>query len=154
LPESHVNGQRVTGSNRTFAQSALRFNGSLVDEHAAAPKPIIGFFALNLCRIKSETLSPEQAKKPPRDVSGVRLGRLARAKEFKGRGVGEILLIAAMEKFIEIFNIAGGIGLFVDAKDQKAKEFYEKFGFVSLPSNASELFLPIKTIQQALARKS
>jgi hypothetical protein len=35
-----------------------------------------------------------------------------------------------MKKFTEIFNTAGGIGLFVDAKNQKA--FYEHFGFVSL----------------------
>ncbi|HEV2330995.1 MAG TPA: GNAT family N-acetyltransferase [Verrucomicrobiae bacterium] len=139
---------------RQHAERGISRTFVLVDENAAAPKPVIGFFALNLCQVKSEMLSPEQAKKLPRDVSAVRLGRLARAKEFKGQGVGEILLIAAMEKFIEIFKIAGGIGLFVDAKDQKAKEFYEKFGFVSLPSNEFELFLPVKTIQDALTQKS
>jgi len=30
-----------------------------------------------------------------------------------------------MGKFIEIFNTAGGIGLFVDAKDHAAKRYYE-----------------------------
>jgi hypothetical protein len=61
------------------------------------------------------------------------------------------LLVAAMGKFIEIFNSAGGIGLFVDAKDQDAKRYYEQFGFVSLPSNELELFLPVKTLQEAIA---
>ena len=42
------------------------------------------------------------------------------------------------------------MGLFVDAKDQAAKRYYEQFGFVSLPSNELELFLPVKTIQEAL----
>ena len=130
------------GISRTFV---------LVDEDAPEPKPIAGFFSLNLCQIKSDLLSAAEAKKLPRDVAGVRLGRLARAMEYKGKGIGEILLVAAMEKFIEIFNRAGGIGLFVDAKDQKAKKFYEEFGFVSLPSNELELFLPVKTIQEALA---
>ena len=51
---------------------------------------------------------------------------------------------------MEIFNTAGGIGLFVDAKDKEAKRYYEQFGFVSLPSNELELFLPVKTIEQAL----
>jgi hypothetical protein len=60
------------------------------------------------------------------------------------------LLVAAMGKFIEIFNAAGGIGLFVDAKDQEAKRYYEQFGFVPMPSNELELFLPVKTIQEAL----
>ncbi len=135
---------------RQHAERGISRTFVLVDEDAAAPKPIIGFFALNICQIKSEILSPEQAKKLPRNVSGVRLGRLARAKQFKGQGIGDILMVAAMEKFIEVFVLAGGIGLFVDAKDQKAKEFYERFGFVSLPSNEFELFLPVKTIQEAL----
>ena len=55
--------------------------------------------------------------------------------------------------FSEIFNTAGGIGLFVDAKDQAAKSCYEQFGFVSLPSNGLELFLPVKTIQDALTQR-
>lgn len=63
-----------------------------------------------------------------------------------------MLLIAAMGKFIEIFNAAGGIGLFVDAKDQEAKRYYEQFGFVALPSNEPELCLPVKSIQEALAQ--
>jgi len=56
-----------------------------------------------------------------------------------------------MGKFLEIFNTAGGIGLFVDAKDAEAKHYYEQFGIVALPSNELELFLPVKTIQEALA---
>lgn len=139
---------------RQHAERGISRTYVLVDENAVAPKPIIGFFALNLCQMKSEALAPGHAKKLPRDISGVRLGRLARAIEFKGQGAGDVLMVAAMEKFVEIFDRAGGIGLFVDAKDQKAKEFYERYGFVSLPSNEFELFLPVKTIQEALAQKS
>jgi ribosomal protein S18 acetylase RimI-like enzyme len=139
---------------RQHAERGISRTFVLVDEEAPEPKPILGFFSLNLCQIKSESLPATEAKKLPRDVSGVRLGRLARALEYKGKGIGDILMGAAMAKFIEIFNRAGGIGLFVDAKDQKAKEFYERFGFVSLPSNEMELFLPVKTIQEASARES
>ena len=129
------------GISRTFV---------LVAEDAAAPKPILGFFSLNICQIKSESLTPADAKKLPRNVSGVRLGRLAVAKTCQRQGIGETLLIAAMGKFIEIFNTAGGIGLFVEAKDQDAKRYYEQFGFVPMPSNELELFLPVKTIREAL----
>ncbi len=123
----------------------------LVDEGSSAPKPILGFFSLNICQIKSESLSAEEARKLPRDVSGIRLGRLAVAEAYHRQGIGKALLIAAMGKFIEIFNAAGGIGLFVDAKDQGAKRYYERFGFVGLPSNELELFLPVRAIQQTLA---
>jgi ribosomal protein S18 acetylase RimI-like enzyme len=131
------------GISRTFV---------LVEEGAAEPKPILGFFSLNLCQIKSESLSVEEAKKLPRDVAGIRLGRLAVAREYQRQGTGKTLLAAAMGKFIEIFNTAGGIGLFVDAQDQEAKRYYEQFGFVALPSNELELFLPGKTIQEALGQ--
>jgi GNAT superfamily N-acetyltransferase len=122
----------------------------LVDENVTEPKRILGFFSLNICQIKSESLLPEEAKKLPRNVSGVRLGRLAAAKDHQRQGIGEKLLVGAMEKFLEIFDRAGGIGLFVDAKDLEAKRYYEQFGFVSLPTNELELFLPVKTIQEAL----
>ena len=131
------------GISRTFV---------LVEGGASEPKPILGFFSLNLCQLKSESLSAEEAKKLPRDVSGIRLGRLAVAREYQRQGIGKTLLVAAMGKFIEIFNPAGGIGLFVDAKDQDARRYYEQFGFVSLPSNELELFLPVRTIQEALAQ--
>jgi ribosomal protein S18 acetylase RimI-like enzyme len=123
----------------------------LVEENATEPKPILGFFSLNICQVKSELLSPEEAKKLPRQVSGVRLGRLAVAKDHQRQGLGRILLVGAMTKFMEIFDRTGGIGLFVDAKDEEAKCYYERFGFVSLPTNELELFLPVKTIQEALS---
>lgn len=122
----------------------------LVDEHSTEPKPILGFFSLNICQVKSESLSPEEAKKLPRTVSGVRLGRLAVAKDHQRQGIGKKLLVGAMERFMEIVNRAGGIGLFVDAKNQEARRYYEQFGYVSLPANELELFLPAKTIQEAL----
>ena len=135
---------------RQHAERGLSRTFVLVDEDAAAPKPILGYFSLNLCQLKSESLALGEAKKLPQNVSGVRLGRLAVAQACQRQGIGKILLIAAMGKFIEIFNPAGGIGLFVDAKDQAAKRYYEQFGFVPMPSNELELFLPVKTIQEAL----
>jgi ribosomal protein S18 acetylase RimI-like enzyme len=135
---------------RQHAERGISRTFVLVDENAAAPKPILGFFSLNICQIKSESLAPEEAKKLPRDVSGVSLGRLAVAKSCQRQGLGKILLAAAMGKFMEIFNTAGGIGLFVDAKDQEARRYYEQFGFVPMPSNELQLFLPAKTIREAL----
>ena len=137
---------------RQHAERGISRTFVLVDEAATVPKPIVGFFSLNICQIKSETLTAQAAKKLPRDVAGVRLGRLAVAKGYQRQGIGKVLLVAAMRKFIEIYNTAGGIGLFVDAKDHDAKRYYEQFGFVSLPSNELELFLPVKTILEALAQ--
>lgn len=139
---------------RQHAERGISRTFVMVEEDAAEPKPILGYFSLNICQVKSESLTPAEAKKLPRDVSGVRLGRLAVSKAHQRQGIGKTLLVAAMGKFIEIFNSAGGIGLFVDAKDQQAKRYYEQFGFVAMPSNELELFLPVRTIQEALTSQA
>lgn len=135
---------------RQHAERGISKTFVLVEEDAADPKTILGFFSLNICQIKSEALPPVEAKRFPRDISGIKLGRMAVSKGIQRQGIGKTLLVAAMGKVLEIFETAGGIGLFVDAKDPEGKRYYEQFGFVSLPSNELQLFLPLKTIQEAL----
>lgn len=134
---------------RQHAERGISQTFVLVEEDEADPKPILGFFSLNICQIKSEALSESEAKKLPRDVSGIKIGRLAVSREIQRQGIGKVLLVAAMGKVLEIFDTAGGIGLFVDAKDQRGKGYYEQFGFVPLSSNQLQLFLPLKTIRSA-----
>jgi ribosomal protein S18 acetylase RimI-like enzyme len=131
------------GLSRTFV---------LVDEAAAEPKAIAGYFTLNICQLRAEQLPVEVARRLPREVAGVKLGRLAVSKTRQRQGLGKLLLVAAMKKFVEVFDSAGGIGLFVDAKDNQAKAYYERFGFASLPDTPLLLFLPLQTIRDALAR--
>ncbi len=136
---------------RQHAEKGISRTFVLVEGDAIAPKPILGFFALNVCQIRSEELAPADAKRLPRDAAGVRLGRLAVAAAMQRQGIGRLLLVAAMKKFMEVYETAGGIGLFVDAKDHEAKRYYEQFGFTSLPSNELQLFLPVRTIEEALS---
>lgn len=137
---------------RQHAERGISKTFVLIEEKdESEAKHILGFFSLNLCELIAESLPPEEAKRFPRKVAGIRLGRLAVAKEYQRQGIGRILLVGAMVKFMEIFNSAGSIGLFVDAKDDDAKRYYEQFGFVALPSNELELYLPVKSIQEALS---
>jgi len=48
--------------------------------------------------------------------------------------------------------ISGNIcimGFFVDAKDEKARKYYEQFGFIPMPDNKQQLFLAMNGLQQA-----
>ena len=51
-----------------------------------------------------------------------------------------------LKRVILISEDAGIIGLFVDAKDEDAKKYYEKFDFLSLPDNSLKVFLPLSTL--------
>jgi ribosomal protein S18 acetylase RimI-like enzyme len=111
------------------------------------PKVIIGFLTLSLCEIRAEKLTEELAKKYPSIVSGVKLARLAVDKNWQRQGIGEILMVEAMKRAIVIADNAGIIGLLVDAKDEKAKNYYLRYGFVSLKDNPLEMFLPLSTVR-------
>ena len=126
----------------------------LVDETTQKPKPLIGFFSLAACEAESDSLPTEMAKKFPRKIPAVRLGRLAVHKDQQGRGYGKDLVVHAMKKTSEGAAIVGLAGLFVDAKNESIGEFYRRFGFCLLPDQPLTLFLPIQTLVKAVAPKT
>jgi GNAT superfamily N-acetyltransferase len=114
------------------------------------PEIIIGFFTLTLCEVHLDQFPAKLLKKYPAQVPGVKLARLAVDQAYQRQGIGEVLMIEAMQRALIIADNAGGIGLFVDAKDESAKTYYSRYGFVSLEDTSLVLFLPLSVIQQML----
>lgn len=114
------------------------------------PEIIISFFTLTLCEVRVEKLPSKFAKKYPSKVSGVKLARLAVNKAYQRQGIGEIMMVEAMLRAVVVAENAGGIGLFVDAKDEAAKSYYSRYGFVSLEDAILQMFLPLSTIMEML----
>jgi ribosomal protein S18 acetylase RimI-like enzyme len=111
------------------------------------PQNIIGFFTLTLCEVRCEKLPPEIAKKYPSQVPGVKLARLAVDRQWQRQGIGEILMVEAMQRALLVADTAGGIGLFVDAKDESAQSYYARYGFITLEDNPLEMFLPLSVLR-------
>ena len=80
------------------------------------------------------------------------LARLAVDQSVQGQGWGEGLLIDALQRGVGLADQLGIHAVEVDAIDQQAKAFYEKFGFVPLLDNELHLFLPIATIRAIIQR--
>ena len=115
-------------------------------------KPILGYFTLTLCEVRMEHLPATYAKKyPQHGLPAVRLARLAVSRKYQRKGYGGLLLAEAIHRTVLIAEQAGLIGLFVDAKDERAYKFYERYGFVSLPGHVLQLFLPLETLRLAAA---
>lgn len=115
------------------------------------PKPrILGYYTLSgSCFEKAYLPSKSHQKRIPyKNVPSVTLGRLAIDKHLQGQGYGELLVIHAM-KTVYLASFAVGIhGLFVEALNHKAKDFYLKMGFIPLlAENECTLFLPTKTFE-------
>jgi GNAT superfamily N-acetyltransferase len=119
----------------------------LVDEES--PFEILGFFTLASCEILVEKLPRKYAKKYPMRAPAAKLARLAVARHMQKKGLGTRMMLNAMDRVLQVAEHLGVIGFFVDAKDDNAAMFYQQFGFIPLPDNPRELFLPIATIRQA-----
>lgn len=107
------------------------------------PTRILGYYALTVCEIFTEELPEDLARKLPRKTPGVRLGRLAVDRSMQGQGLGEHLLMDAIERSRRVLEHVGVHALFVDAKDERAAAFYRKYGFRPLPDDPLRLVLPI-----------
>ncbi len=111
------------------------------------PATILGYFTLTLCEVRTTHLPAAYAKKyPQHGLPAVRLARLAVSGKYQRKGYGGLLLAEAIYRTVFIAEQAGLIGLFVDAKDDRAQKFYERYGFVSLPGRVLQLFLPRETL--------
>ena len=121
-----------------------RLSKSFVAIREEAPVSICGYYALTLAELENSHLPAAWRKKLPRRIPGVRLGRLAVDRQCQGKGLGELLLVDAVTRAQRVYTEAGGIGLFVDAIDEKAASYYRRFGFEPSPDNSLLLFLSAK----------
>jgi predicted GNAT family N-acyltransferase len=112
-------------------------------------KTIAGYCTLSQYAVDLGDVPAEVAKTLPRypTVSATLLGRLAVSTEFRGRGLGERLLMDALNRSLESSKQMASAGVVVDAKDASAEEFYKKYGFIELPRVASRLFLAMGTVE-------
>jgi GNAT superfamily N-acetyltransferase len=81
-----------------------------------------------------------------------RLGRLAVSRAVQGRGLGGDLLLAAGERALAVAQEVGGVALAIDAKDERAAAWYERFGALRLLADPLKLVLPLDTIRATLYR--
>jgi GNAT superfamily N-acetyltransferase len=113
-----------------------------------AQKRVDGYYTLASGAITFQHLPAKVAKKLPRHpVPVALLARLAVDQSMQGRGLGKILLMDALKRCLDLSCQLGIHAVEVDAIDQPARAFYEKFGFVPLRDNALHLYLPIATIE-------
>ncbi|TDS13211.1 GNAT family N-acetyltransferase [Sphingobacterium paludis] len=79
------------------------------------------------------------------EIPVVIIGRLAVHVDYQGNKLGQILLIDALKRIIEISALVGNHAVIVDPINESAEKFYAKFGFVEL-KDSKRMFLPLKTI--------
>ena len=110
------------------------------------PEKIIAYMTLVVCELFAENIPHQWKKKYPRTLPAAKLARLAVSQKQQKQGFGELLVVDAIHKTFNVSENMGIVGLFVDAKHEQAKNYYNRFGFLSLPEQLDNLFLPLSTI--------
>lgn len=110
------------------------------------PGRIAGYYTLSATVIELTRLPDSLRKKLPRyDQLGATLvGRLARDNAFAAERIGEKLLLSALLRSFRQSRQIGAVAVVVDAKDEAAAGFYQRFGF--LPLEGSRFYLPMKEV--------
>jgi GNAT superfamily N-acetyltransferase len=111
---------------------------------------IIGYYTLSAFAIQLTELPASVAKRLPRypQVPAILIGRLAVDRDFAGQGWGEVLLLYALRRSLRHSHQVAALAVVVDAKNDDARAFYERYGFQRLVDHEYRLFLPMKTIEQ------
>ena len=117
------------------------------------PSVILGYYTISPGAIAFARVPATLTRKLGRyEVPVFRLGRIAVSQSLQGRGLGGDLLLAAGARAIAVAREAGGVALAIDAIDDRAAGWYERFGALRLMDDPLKLVLPLDTLRSALKR--
>ena len=134
---------------RQASQDARRRVAQVFVAVAGRPGDIAGYYTLSATSFEKNELPVELARRLPHyPVPAAVIGRLAVDHRSQGRGLGEILLLDAIRRVVRASNAIGVYAIVVDAKNDRARAFYERYGFRPFPSTPRRLFLPLHTFEK------
>jgi ribosomal protein S18 acetylase RimI-like enzyme len=112
---------------------------------------VAGYYSIGMGELELESLPQDYRKGLPRyPIPVMRIGKLAVNQSMQGRRLGERLLVDAFNRVIRLSQDIGVFGVIVDAKNEQAKGFYLRYGFMPLQNDELSLFIPMARILEAL----
>jgi predicted GNAT family N-acyltransferase len=119
----------------------------LIDE----PKlSVLAYYTLSAYTVDITALEAAFAKRLPRypQLPATLLGRLAVDNRQKGQRLGELMLIDALKRALDVSAQVASLAVVVEALDESALNFYIKYGFQQFNQDPMKLYLPIKSIEE------
>lgn len=109
----------------------------------------IGYYTLSATHVFFEELPDSYTLGFPHyPIPASRLCRLAVDESFQGKRMGEYLLMDSIRRVLMAASQMAIHMLIVDTKNEKAKNFYLRYGFIPLVKREMTLFLPISTLKE------
>lgn len=117
---------------------------------------ILAYYTLSSYTVDIKALNEDFAKNLPRYplLPATLLGRLAVDNKYKGNRFGELLLVDALKKSLEVSLQIAYLAVVAESLDEKAAGFYLKYGFQRFKQDPLKLYLPMKSIAELCAKLS
>ena len=118
----------------------------------SSTKAISGYYSIRMGEVVYDLL-PETGRKglPKYPLPVVHLARLAVDERERGKGLGELLLLDAFERALQLATIIGAAAIEVIAKDDSAQRFDSKYGFSSLLDGERHMYISMRVVRDLLA---
>jgi ribosomal protein S18 acetylase RimI-like enzyme len=112
---------------------------------------IVGYFSLTMGSVLRQDAPAKLIRgMPAYPVGTVLLARLAVDRRDQAKGVGALLLSEALRRAVDAGEAAAARLLVVDAIDDQAVRFYQRFGFVAAPEQPLRLYRRMKDVRASL----
>jgi predicted GNAT family N-acyltransferase len=110
---------------------------------------VLAYYTLSSYTIVSSDLSESFTKRLPKYplLPATLLGRLAVDSGQRGKRFGELLLLNALKRSLQASQQVGSLALVAEALDDRAAEFYLKYGFEQFTDQPLKLYFPMKSIE-------
>jgi hypothetical protein len=133
---------------KTQASQDVRKNIGAVFVLTPDHKRIDGYYSLSQYSIDLGVIPEELARKLTKhsEIPATLIGRLARSLQLAGTGTGELILMNALTRILDISRQVASWAVIVDAKDDKAIKFYQKYGFIVIPTAPNRLFMTMDNV--------
>ena len=125
---------QVSGASRTFV---------VVDQD----KRVLGYYAIAAGAVAHQLATGRVRRNMPDPVPVLVLARLAVDTQAQGYKLGGALLQDAVQRALTVSQNAGVRALLVHALNERAKQFYEYYGFQTSPLDPLTLMLRLSTTQ-------
>lgn len=122
---------QLSGASRTF----------VVADHN---QNVCGYYAMAAGAVSHQTASSSIRRNMPDPVPVMVLARLAVARRAQGTKLGAALLRDAVNRAVLVAYNTGVRAVLVHALNERAKQFYEHYGFQVSPVDAMMLMLRVK----------
>lgn len=122
----------ISGASRTFV---------VADDH----HEVMGYYALAAGAVTHQESNRTIRQNMPDPIPVMVLARLAVDIRAQGIKLGAALLRDALQRCIQVSQNAGVRALLVHALNDKARQFYEHYGFKAAPTHPMTLMLSIRS---------